>query len=52
MPRAQNKAFPFCNPRCKQVDLGSWLDEKYRVATGEFAEPGDDDGQASLEEES
>ncbi|HXX70266.1 MAG TPA: DNA gyrase inhibitor YacG [Polyangiaceae bacterium] len=31
-PRTQNKAFPFCSPRCRQVDLGCWLDEKYRIA--------------------
>ena len=29
--RPQNHAFPFCSPRCKQVDLGRWLDEKYRI---------------------
>jgi len=31
-PRSENKAVPFCSARCKQVDLGEWLDEKYRVA--------------------
>jgi endogenous inhibitor of DNA gyrase (YacG/DUF329 family) len=30
-PRTRNTAFPFCSPRCKQIDLGNWLDEKYRV---------------------
>ena len=30
-PRADNKAFPFCSPRCKIIDLGQWVDEKYRV---------------------
>ena len=30
-PRAQNPAAPFCSPRCKQIDLGKWLDEGYRV---------------------
>jgi endogenous inhibitor of DNA gyrase (YacG/DUF329 family) len=29
--RGKNGAFPFCSPRCKQVDLGNWLDEAYRV---------------------
>jgi endogenous inhibitor of DNA gyrase (YacG/DUF329 family) len=33
LPRAQNKAAPFCSPRCKLVDLGRWLDERYRVET-------------------
>ncbi|NUQ63127.1 MAG: DNA gyrase inhibitor YacG [Pirellulales bacterium] len=26
---AQSEAMPFCSPRCKQVDLGRWFDEKY-----------------------
>lgn len=31
LPRAENPAFPFCSARCKQVDLGRWLNEEYRV---------------------
>ncbi|NOZ63381.1 MAG: DNA gyrase inhibitor YacG [Caldiserica bacterium] len=23
--------FPFCSARCKLVDLGSWLEEEYRI---------------------
>lgn len=23
--------YPFCSARCKQVDLGRWVDEKYRI---------------------
>ena len=23
--------FPFCSERCKMVDLGAWLDERYRI---------------------
>ncbi|MCA9601626.1 MAG: DNA gyrase inhibitor YacG [Myxococcales bacterium] len=23
--------FPFCSARCRQLDLGNWLDERYRV---------------------
>ena len=30
-PRADNRAFPFCSDRCKQIDLGKWLSEDYRV---------------------
>lgn len=26
---------PFCSARCKQVDLGRWLGERYRVPTDE-----------------
>ena len=29
--RTENAAFPFCSARCKQVDLGQWLNEAYRV---------------------
>ncbi|MEX0758862.1 MAG: DNA gyrase inhibitor YacG [Tistlia sp.] len=32
---------PFCSPRCKQVDLGRWLNGTYRVETDERpGEPG------------
>ncbi len=38
-PRGKNPAFPFCSERCKQVDLGHWLDEKYRIpVTGQDVE--------------
>jgi endogenous inhibitor of DNA gyrase (YacG/DUF329 family) len=23
---------PFCSSRCKQIDLGNWLDGKYRIS--------------------
>ena len=29
----ENRSFPFCSPRCRQVDLGKWLGEEYRVAS-------------------
>lgn len=29
--RAENPSYPFCSPRCRQVDLGKWLGEEYRV---------------------
>lgn len=22
---------PFCSPRCKNIDLGRWLNEEYRI---------------------
>jgi uncharacterized protein len=28
---SDNPARPFCSHRCKLIDLGSWLDEEYRV---------------------
>lgn len=30
---------PFCSARCRQIDLGKWLNEDYRVAVDS------DDGQ-------
>ena len=28
---AEEEYRPFCSKRCKQLDLGRWLDESYRV---------------------
>jgi len=39
-PRPENGTFPFCSERCRAVDLGSWLDERYRIPGTES--PGDD----------
>jgi uncharacterized protein len=30
---ADSKAFPFCSERCRLVDLGNWLDGRYRIAS-------------------
>jgi len=42
-PRERNPAAPFCSARCKQIDLGRWLTEEYRVpsedAPGDEGEP-------------
>lgn len=27
----RSPAMPFCSPRCRNIDLGRWLDEKYTV---------------------
>ena len=40
-PRSENRAYPFCNERCRAIDLGNWLDERYRIPTAET--PADDD---------
>jgi endogenous inhibitor of DNA gyrase (YacG/DUF329 family) len=40
-PLAENPTFPFCSGRCRTIDLGRWLDERYRIPT---AEPPADDG--------
>jgi endogenous inhibitor of DNA gyrase (YacG/DUF329 family) len=28
---SKSEAFPFCSPRCRTLDLGRWLDERYSV---------------------
>jgi uncharacterized protein len=30
-PRSENPSAPFCSSRCRQLDLGRWLGEEYRV---------------------
>lgn len=25
--------FPFCGPRCREIDLGNWASEKYVIST-------------------
>jgi uncharacterized protein len=37
-PRAQNKAAPFCSPRCKLIDLGKWLTDSYRLPVSDSDE--------------
>ena len=29
--REQNVHYPFCSPRCKQIDLGRWLNEEIAI---------------------
>jgi endogenous inhibitor of DNA gyrase (YacG/DUF329 family) len=36
---------PFCSERCRLIDLGAWVEERYRI-TGEEAEIKDDDDGA------
>jgi endogenous inhibitor of DNA gyrase (YacG/DUF329 family) len=31
--------FPFCSSRCRTIDLGRWLGEKYRVVPEGATEP-------------
>jgi endogenous inhibitor of DNA gyrase (YacG/DUF329 family) len=39
-PRGENPCFPFCGARCKQIDLGAWVSEEYRLPAEES--PDDD----------
>ncbi|MBX5480334.1 MAG: DNA gyrase inhibitor YacG [Myxococcaceae bacterium] len=45
--RPENPTFPFCSPRCRQVDLGKWLGEEYRVAVSAAPEDEQEDELAS-----
>src|SRR5580700_9586121 len=47
-PRADNPGFPFCSPRCKQVDLGKWLDEGYRISSDPSGAEDEDESLASV----
>jgi hypothetical protein len=44
----QTEAMPFCSRRCKQIDLGRWLEEQYALpcepeeAAEEFGREGSD----------
>lgn len=37
--RPENRWRPFCSERCKQIDLGAWANEEYRVPVQD--EPGE-----------
>ncbi|MCB1960802.1 MAG: DNA gyrase inhibitor YacG [Rhodocyclaceae bacterium] len=35
---------PFCSQRCRQIDLGAWASESYRIPAAMPPEPGEDLG--------
>jgi endogenous inhibitor of DNA gyrase (YacG/DUF329 family) len=38
--------YPFCSPRCQDIDLNRWLSDSYRVPTNEAPEtPSKDDDE-------
>lgn len=37
--RAENVYRPFCSARCKQIDLGAWANEEYRVPASDPTSP-------------
>jgi endogenous inhibitor of DNA gyrase (YacG/DUF329 family) len=45
MPGACSKwpEHPFCSPRCRTIDLGRWLDERYRIPEPERESAPDSD---------
>jgi endogenous inhibitor of DNA gyrase (YacG/DUF329 family) len=42
----RSSTLPFCSQRCRAADLGSWLNESYRIAGASLDE--EEDGQSSL----
>ena len=42
------KSFPFCSERCRLLDLGNWLDGRYRIAS-QNDERQPDDGEDDTE---
>jgi endogenous inhibitor of DNA gyrase (YacG/DUF329 family) len=44
--RKGNPFRPFCSERCKLIDLGNWLSERYRIAVAEMPEPHGENPQA------
>jgi endogenous inhibitor of DNA gyrase (YacG/DUF329 family) len=45
-----DKSFPFCSERCRLLDLGNWLDGRYRVASTDERKPDDTDVDADSED--
>lgn len=37
------KFYPFCSPRCAQIDLNRWLGGNYAIPAVEEEEPGEED---------
>jgi len=35
--------YPFCSARCRKIDLGRWLDQKYAIPSEDQTKPEDDD---------
>lgn len=50
---ASNPWRPFCSERCRLIDLGAWLDERYAIAGEPSIDAVEDsgDGQAPVKEE-
>jgi endogenous inhibitor of DNA gyrase (YacG/DUF329 family) len=38
----QSQWLPFCSERCKQIDLGRWLDERYGLPYESPEKPAED----------
>ena len=47
----ENPWRPFCSERCKQIDLGAWASESYRIAGQATDEEGAAPGTDFLEQQ-
>ena len=49
------KFFPFCSRQCKLIDLGAWLDAKYKIISElksqKLPEPSDTSSDAPVDEQ-
>jgi uncharacterized protein len=39
---SESRFRPFCSERCKQIDLGAWAAEKYRIGSNDEEPPSDE----------
>jgi len=39
MSVAEWRPYPFCSERCRQIDLGAWLTEEYKVVEAIRVDP-------------
>ena len=46
----RSQALPFCSPRCRQIDLGHWLQEDYGLPS-ESEQPGEPEDSSEDEAE-
>lgn len=43
---AETEFRPFCSERCRLIDLGQWLDERYVIPGEAVTLPDEDDGSS------
>jgi len=49
-PRSKNPSAPFCSARCRQIDLGKWLNQEYRIPTNDVVTGSADGGTVHNED--
>jgi endogenous inhibitor of DNA gyrase (YacG/DUF329 family) len=46
-PSEEAEFFPFCSERCRLIDLGAWLDAKYKIASAQQPEESENPSDAT-----